>query len=253
MGVMVLNEFLISVFMMYIFSIFLVNLRMKIEVKRIRSLKVFAVGLTIFSVYTFIESLNEVSGITLATEIVALFFVGVFITYTFVNEITHVVKKFHHSKSHRGPLLINNELASALSESVRFLSKKKIGALITVERSVKLTDIIDQSLVLNADVSKELITSIFFPNTPLHDGAIIIRGNKILCAKAYFPSSEKMDLPMNYGTRHRAALGISEQSDAFTIVVSEETGRVSVTVDGKMEYNVTEEGLNLYLENILKI
>lgn len=248
-----MNEFFIVTFMMYAYSIFLVNLRMKIEVKKIRSLKVFALLLSIFSIITFIMSLDSVSGLYLFTEILALFFVGVFIVYTFINELSHVFKALHISRSNQKPQLINNELASALAESVGYLSKHKIGALITVERQVKLTDIIDQSLLLNADVSKELITAIFIPTTPLHDGAIIIRGNKILCAKAYFPSSEKTDLPLNYGTRHRAALGISEQSDAFTIVVSEETGRVSVTVDGKMEYNVTKEGLNLYLENILKL
>jgi diadenylate cyclase len=248
-----LNEFFITAAILYAFSIFLVNLRIKIEVKKIRTLKVLAVGLAVFSVITFIDSLKTVSGLYLATEIVALFFIVVFIIYTFIDEINHLFKKLNIAKNSKKPQLINNELASALAESVSYLSRRKIGALITVEKKIRLTDIVDQSLLLNADVSKELITSIFMPNTPLHDGAIIIRDNKIICAKAYFPSSEKTDLPMNYGTRHRAALGISEQSDAFTIVVSEETGRVSVTIDGKMEYNVTKEGLNLYLENVLKI
>lgn len=250
---MTLNEFFIIAFIMYAYSIFLVNLRMKIEVNKIRTLKIFAVALTLLSIIAFIRSLNSIEGFYLITEIVALFFVFVFIVYTFVNELNHLFKVMHISRKRRGPQMINNELASALADSVSYLSKKRIGALITVERKDRLTDIIDQSLTLNADVSKELITSIFIPTTPLHDGAIIIRDNKIVCAKAYFPSSEKSDLPLNYGTRHRAALGISEQTDAFTIVVSEETGRVSVTVDGKMEYNVTKEGLNLYLENILKI
>lgn len=250
---MKMNEFFIVTFIMYAYSIFLVNLRMKIEVKKIRSLKVFAVILTLFSIITFIVSLDTAEGLYLITEIMALFFVGVFIVYTFINELSHLFKLMNISRNKHRPQLINNELASVLAESVEYLSKNKIGALITVERKDKLTDIIDQSLYLNADISKELITSIFIPLTPLHDGAIIIRDNKIICAKAYFPSSEKLDLPLNYGTRHRAALGISEQSDAFTIVVSEETGRVSITVDGKMEYNVTREGLNLYLENILKI
>lgn len=248
-----LNEFLITAMILYAYSIFVLNLRMKIEVNKIRILKVFVLVLTIFSVITFIESIKTTSGLYLITEIIALVFVFIFTFYTFINEISHLFRKLHISKNHRGPQLINNELANALSESVKYLSDRKIGALITVERKVQLTDIVDQSLLLNADVSKELITSIFMPSSPLHDGAIIIRDNKIICSKAYFPSSDKTDLPLNYGTRHRAALGISEQSDAFTIVVSEETGRVSVTVDGKMEYNVTSEGLNLYLENILKL
>lgn len=248
-----MNEFLITAMMVYAYSIFLINLRMKLEISKLRVLKILLLALSVFSVVTFIETLSQVSGYYLVIEIVALFFVLVFTLYSYTSEALRLLKKLNITRGSRGPQLINNELASALSESVYYMSKRKIGALITVERKVKLSNIIDQSLKLNADVSKELITSIFIPTTPLHDGAIIIRDNKIVCAKAYFPSSEKADLPLNYGTRHRAALGISEQTDAFTIVVSEETGRVSVTIDGKMEYNVTEEGLNLYLENILKL
>ena len=107
--------------------------------------------------------------------------------------------------------------------------------------------------MINADVSKELLTSIFIPSTPLHDGAVIIRGDKILCAKAYFPSTKRSDLPMHYGTRHRAAIGISEVSDAFTVIVSEETGNVSVTINKEIEYNISRETLNLYFEKFLKI
>lgn len=248
-----MNEFFITVIMAYLYSIFLLNLRMKIEVKQIKTLKVILLALTVLSVITFIQSIETSSGILLIIEIVALSILPVFVIMTYINEIKSFFGKVNLGNNKGSSGLINNELAIALIQSVDFLSKRKIGALITVERNVSLTNIIDKALSLNADVSKELLTSIFMPSTPLHDGAVIIRDNKILCAKAYYPSSERHDLPMNYGTRHRAALGISEQSDAFTIVVSEETGRVSITVDGKMEYNLTKEALNLYLENILKI
>lgn len=248
-----MNEFFITVMIAYLYSIFLLNLRNKLEVKQIRLLKVLLLILTIFSIITFIESLAKVEGLMLYTEIIALVFLPVFLATTYSSELKALYRKFFVRKSKRKSSLINNELALALTETVDYLSKRKIGALITIERSMSLTDIVDNALTLNADVSKELLTSIFIPSTPLHDGAVIIRDNKIICAKAYFPASERTDLPMNYGTRHRAAIGISEQSDAFTIVVSEETGRVSVTVDAKMEYNVTREALNLYLENILKI
>ncbi|MDA3931608.1 MAG: DNA integrity scanning protein DisA nucleotide-binding domain protein [Tenericutes bacterium] len=247
-----MNEFFVTIIIAYLYSIFLLNLRMKIEVKQIRTLKVLLLALTILSVITFFQSIETASGLSLTIEIVALTMLPVFVTMTYINELKTIFGKINIGKN-SGPRLINNDLAIALIQSVDFLSKRKIGALITVERNVSLTNIIDKALSLNADVSKELLTSIFMPSTPLHDGAVIIRENKILCAKAYYPSSERHDLPMNYGTRHRAALGISEQSDAFTIVVSEETGRVSITMDGKMEYNVTKEALNLYLENVLKI
>ncbi|MGE4572363.1 MAG: diadenylate cyclase [Candidatus Izemoplasmatales bacterium] len=248
-----MNEFYISVTIAYLYSIFLINLRMKLETKQIRFLKILLLVLTIFSVSTFFKYANTLSGWGLYTEILALITLFVFFGATYCNEIKSVYKKISSNKIDTSPRLIDNELAVALIQSVDYLSKRKIGALITVERSIRLTNIIDNALMINADVSKELLTSIFIPSTPLHDGAVIIRDNKILCAKAYFPASDRTDLPMNYGTRHRAAIGISEHSDAFTIVVSEETGRVSVTVDGKMEYNVTKEALNLYLENILKI
>ena len=106
---------------------------------------------------------------------------------------------------------------------------------------------------VNAPVSSELLASIFIPTTPLHDGAVIIRDNLILCAKAYYPSTERTDLPLRFGTRHRAAIGISEQSDALTIVVSEETGHVSVTINRQIDYDVSRETLQLYFEKYLKL
>ena len=250
---MILNEFLIVVMLAYLYSIFLISLRVKLEAKKIRILKPLLVVLFIFSVILFIQSLTLIESMMLWIEITALVVLLIFVMATFTSEIELILKKLNLKKIDVSPRLINNDLANALLQSVDYLSKRKIGALITVERSMSLSNIINKSLMLNADVSKELLSSIFIPSTPLHDGAVIIRDNKILCAKAYYPASSRGDLPMNYGTRHRAALGISEQTDAFTIVVSEETGRVSVTVDGKIEYNITKEALNLYLENILKI
>ncbi|MFO7968865.1 MAG: diadenylate cyclase CdaA [Bacillota bacterium] len=248
-----MNEFFIIVFITFLYSIFILNLRIKVEAKKIRSLKLLLLLLIVFSIIAFVNSLSTVEGFILYFEIMALVLLMVVIIMTYYNELKQIMKKLNFSSDGSKPNLIDNELASNLSQAVDYLSKRKIGALITIERNISLTNIIDRALMLNADVSKELLTSIFIPSTPLHDGAVIIRNNKILCAKAYFPASDRNDLPMNYGTRHRAALGISEQSDAFTIVVSEETGRVSITVDGKMEYNLTKEALNLYLENILKI
>ncbi len=250
---MIVNEFFLTVMIAYLYSIFLINLRMKLEIKQIRYLKILLLVLTGFSIITFFKFASTVSGWELYIEIIALIMLFVFFFSTYINEIKGMFKKINNNKQDASPRMIDNDLAVALIQSVDYLSKRKIGALITVERNVHLTNIIENALTLNADVSKELLTSIFMPSTPLHDGAVIIRNNKILCAKAYFPASQRTDLPMNYGTRHRAAIGISEHSDAFTIVISEETGRVSITMDGKMEYNVTKEALNLYLENVLKI
>ncbi len=135
-----------------------------------------------------------------------------------------------------------------ITEAVESLSKTKTGALIVIERKTKLGEQIDTGVVLNATVSVELLLNIFFVNTPLHDGAVIVRDGKILAAACFLPKPQKEEfIATQFGSRHRAAIGISEISDALTIVVSEETGTVSVTEDGQMIRNFTRESLTTYL------
>jgi uncharacterized protein (TIGR00159 family) len=124
-------------------------------------------------------------------------------------------------------------LVDQIVTAVMLLSKDSTGALISIEQSHSLDDFISTGTALNSDVTAELLTSIFVTSTPLHDGAVIIQGDKIACASAYFPPTN-LELPSRYGARHRAAIGISEITDAVTIVVSEETGTVSITESGKI-------------------
>ncbi len=124
-------------------------------------------------------------------------------------------------------------LVDQIVTAVMLLSKDSTGALISIEQSHSLDDFISTGTALNSDVTAELLTSIFVTSTPLHDGAVIIQGDKIACASAYFPPTN-LELPSRYGARHRAAIGISEITDAVTIVVSEETGTVSITERGKI-------------------
>lgn len=131
------------------------------------------------------------------------------------------------------------------------MAKSKTGAIIVIERKTDLNFYAETGDVLNADLSKRAIESIFFKNSPLHDGAIIISGNKIKAARCVLPVTDNTDLPAQYGMRHRAALGITEQSDAIAIIVSEETGSISVAVDGKIETNLDPEDLEQYLNEIL--
>ncbi len=114
-------------------------------------------------------------------------------------------------------------------EAIFEMSSKKIGALITIEKYTSLEQFSERAIALNADVTKELLTNIFIPNTPLHDGAVIIKNDKIICAGAYFNLTKNGAYEKSTGSRHRAAIGISEISDALTIVASEETGDVSIT------------------------
>ena len=141
------------------------------------------------------------------------------------------------------------KLVDNIVTAVRLLSADQTGALISVEKSHPLDDFIATGTRLNSDVTAELLTSIFVTSTPLHDGAVIIQGDKIACASAYFPPTTA-DIPSRYGSRHRAAIGISEITDAITIVVSEETGNVSIAEGGKLTA-VNEQQLRKYLTHII--
>ena len=127
------------------------------------------------------------------------------------------------------------------------LKKDRIGALIVIERDNSLTEYIQKSKKLYADISSELLISIFFPNNPLHDGGDIIQGDKITSAGAVFPTSDNLKISKRLGTRHRAALGISETGDSISLVVSEETGRLSIAMNGELNYNLTLDEVKMIL------
>ncbi len=145
-------------------------------------------------------------------------------------------------------------LVDELVEATRILSQRKTGALITIEQGHSLTDYIKTGKVLNSAVTSDLLTSIFVTSTPLHDGAVIIQGDRIAAASAYFPPTT-VDLPTKYGARHRAAIGISEMTDSITIVVSEETGTISIAEGGRlreMDETSLRDYLNLVIQNMEK-
>ncbi|WNZ88961.1 diadenylate cyclase CdaA [Streptococcus iniae] len=145
------------------------------------------------------------------------------------------------------------KLVEALLKSVAYMSPRKIGALIAIEQTQTLQEIINTGIPLNAEISSQLLINIFIPNTPLHDGAVVIADNKVAVASAYLPLSESMTISKEFGTRHRATIGLSENSDAITIVVSEETGGISVTRKGQFMHDLSrsefESVLRSYLVN----
>lgn len=148
--------------------------------------------------------------------------------------------------------LLSNEkekLVDEVYKAVVVLSEESVGALISIEQSQSMQDYIKTGIAINATVTKELLTSIFITTTPLHDGAVIIQGDKIACASAYFPPTNE-DLPSRYGARHRAALGIAEVTDSLTIVVSEETSGISIAEKGKI-FAVDEAQLKDYLRKVI--
>lgn len=131
--------------------------------------------------------------------------------------------------------------------AIEYLKKNKIGALIVIERDYSLSQYIEPATKLYADISSELLISIFFPNNPLHDGGVIIQGDKVTCAGSVFPTSMNPSISKRLGTRHRAALGISEISDAIAIIVSEETGRISIAIQSELNYNLSLDDAKLLL------
>ena len=139
-----------------------------------------------------------------------------------------------------------------IMNAVEYLRKSRIGALIVIERDISLRDYIERSKGIYADISSELLISIFFPRNPLHDGGVIIQGNRITSAGAVFPISLNTKINKRLGTRHRAALGISEESDAIALVVSEETGKISIAIGGVLNYNLSIDDVRMMLVEELK-
>ena len=143
-------------------------------------------------------------------------------------------------------------LVYEMVNAIDYLRKERIGALIVIERDISLGNYIDKAKKLYADLSSDLLIAIFYEGNPLHDGGVIIQGNRITCAGAVFPTSNNPKLNRRLGTRHRAALGLAEETDAICIVVSEETGRVSIALKGEMLYNLTLDDVRMLLIDELK-
>lgn len=139
-----------------------------------------------------------------------------------------------------------------IMDAVEYLKKNKIGALIVLERDVSLQEYISPATKVYADLTSPLLGTIFFPNSPLHDGGVIIQGNRITCAGAVFKTSMDPNLNKKLGTRHRAALGIAEESDAIALIVSEETGRISIAVDHEIHYNLSLDEFRMKLVEELR-
>lgn len=129
---------------------------------------------------------------------------------------------------------IDNRSVNEITEACRTMSAQKTGALIVIPQRTSMSNIVETGDKINAIISRRLIMNLFFKNSPLHDGAVIIKGDKIVAARCTLPITDKTDIPANYGMRHKAALGVSEQSDADIIVVSEETGQISYVNEGKI-------------------
>ena len=169
----------------------------------------------------------------------------------FQPEIRNVLEQFGRSQllgRHKVLTVDEREkMVYEITQAMDYLRKNRIGALIVIERDNSLNEYIEKSKKIYADISSDLLISLFFPNNPMHDGGVIIQGNQITSAGAVFPTSDNLHISKRLGTRHRAALGISEVCDCISLIVSEETGRLSIAINGELNYNLTIDEVKLLL------
>ncbi len=196
----------------------------------------------------FIKKLELYTVNWLITEFLPVLIIPVIIL--FQPEFRRALIKLGHSPFFRMFIKAEIQIANEIVTAVTALSDKRTGGLITIERDDGLGIYIERGVKINSDISSDLISTIFWPGTPLHDGAVIIQGFKIAAAGCLFPLTENENISKTCGTRHRAGIGITEETDAISIIVSEETGLVSVAVGGVLSEDVTSDGLKEKLEEL---
>ncbi|MGT2949225.1 diadenylate cyclase CdaA [Streptococcus devriesei] len=222
-------------------------------IKALAGTKVMALvqGVVLFVLFKFIAEFLGFTTIAFLMNQVITYGViaGVII---FAPEIRSGLERFGRTPQsliQRQPLSDEEKLVNAFVKAVAYMSPRKIGALVAVEETQTLQEYIATGIPLDADVSGELLINIFIPNTPLHDGAVIVQNNKIAASCAYLPLSESSHISKEFGTRHRAAIGLSENSDAFTFVVSEETGAISIAYKGDFVHDLSIDAFEVLLRD----
>ena len=180
-----------------------------------------------------------------------MLYITLAIVVIFQPEIRRVLARLGRQPWRNNGMSAQMSLVEPIMQAVTILSKRKIGALIAIEREIGTRAIQDTGTRMHSTVSAELLATIFFPHTPLHDGGVIISGDSICAAGCLFPLSQKED-QSKLGTRHRAAIGITEETDAIVVVVSEETGAVSIAYNGKIRRGLETERLRRMLSSMLR-
>jgi diadenylate cyclase len=193
----------------------------------------------------FLE-LNVIAAI--ASEAVAIFSFALLVI--FQPEVRRALVRLGQSPLFGVFARSHKEVTNQIVDAATTLSREQVGALIAIEREVGLRSYAEGGVRLDAEVSASLLVTLFHPNTPLHDGAVIVQGDRVIAAGCLFPLTENVDVGSGLGTRHRAAIGVTEDSDALAIVVSEETGSISIAVKGQMTRDLDPEGLRMILRSL---
>lgn len=210
-------------------------------------------GIVLLLIFTGVSNLLQLNSISYLLRNLMQFGIMAIIV-VFQPELRRALEKMGRTNFSSLFATEKDDVEAAASEIVSAavaMSSRRIGALIVLERDTKIGDIVRTGCEIDSKVSSELLINIFIPNTPLHDGAVIIRDNRIVAARCILPLTPNEALSREFGTRHRAALGLSESSDAAVIVVSEETGKISFTLNGNMSRNYTEATLKKVIMKVL--
>jgi uncharacterized protein (TIGR00159 family) len=203
-------------------------------------------GLVLLALIWALASLLDLK--TVSTIFEKLWTVGLFsLVVIFQPEIRKALSRLGQATKLTSSKPLEERVVERIVRACAFMSERQIGALIVIERNQDLEPLLEGCVTIDAVVSVELLITIFDPLTPLHDGAVVIRGDRIAYASCVLPLSKSSEIPRKYGTRHRAGLGISEESDAIAVIVSEETGEISVAVGGKFHRNLDQELLKSLL------
>ena len=233
-------------------ALLIVSFVIFIAIKFRKALHLVIIGVILLTIYIFSENLEfkiskSIYGVVLASYVVICFIL-------LAPEIRKMME-FRKGDEAKKTMVLSSTQATkeAIVDAVFDLSSNKVGALITIEQHISLEQYAERAITLNSDISKELLEQIFIKDSPLHDGGVIIRGNKIVCAAAYYTLSQDQSIEKTVGSRHRAGVGISEITDSLTIIVSEETGDVHIAAAGFMNLmnnkNELLDYINIYLGN----
>lgn len=233
-----------DIYLVWIIIYLLLNL-IKLNIRTMQLLKglVFIIFLSLVSQWFRLTALNELVDMVMRNGIFAVLII-------FQPELRAALEQIGLNTVKGSERKDKNTLVDFLCQSVEYLSKRHIGALIVIEQEVKLDEFLTSSTIMDSQLSFELLNTIFVPTTPLHDGAVIIRNENIYCAGAYLPLTSREDVSKELGTRHRAAIGVSEITDGIVLVVSEETGTMSIARNGRItrfeEIDKFKEALQSY-------
>ncbi|MEN7972879.1 MAG: diadenylate cyclase CdaA [Verrucomicrobiota bacterium] len=207
-------------------------------------------------VYGALYAITSVSHLNILNWLLSrlMLYISLAFVVIFQPEIRRVLAQLGRQPMWRsdGGIASQKNLVEPIMQAVLLLSQRKIGALIAIEREIGTRALQDSGTRMNSVVSPELLATIFFPRTPLHDGGVIISGDRICAAGCLFPLSQKEELSKTLGTRHRAAIGITEETDAIVVVVSEETGAISIAYNGRLRRGLREERLRRVLSSMLR-